>query len=210
MASFAEKWLATPMLVEHMQQVAGFLPKGTTHGSDLDVGDVRKSRSVCDVVVMLAGRPVNKPRYICLVEVKNEMSSFAYLQACAYYHQYAVDRREECKGRFFDINWPMLLLIIDGPFIMALHEGGFVFGDYRLGNVLRRKGDGRLLLCDVNWAGKEGEATYPQRINPKILWPDRVVAGGAIAKAHDMACLDRHLKGEPEAEPIDLSKLLAA
>ena len=80
--------------------------------------------------------------------------------------------------------------------IAALHEGGFVLGDFRLQDVLRRKGDERLVLCDFDWAGKEGEARYSSLLNSDICWPDGAHGGALITRAHDMVWLERHLNGE--------------
>jgi hypothetical protein len=90
----------------------------------------------------------------------------------------------------------------------TLHGGGFVFGDFRLRNVLCRRADGQLLLCDFDWAGKEGRAKYPQQLNPDIRWRVGVCDGGPITKAHDLVWLERHLKGEAETVPIGLSQLV--
>ena len=78
--------------------------------------------------------------------------------------------------------------------IGRLHEAGFVFGDFRLGNVLVGADD-ELMLCDFDWAGREGDATYPYTINPRIEWPRGVHGGGRIVREHDLTWLDWYCHG---------------
>jgi serine/threonine protein kinase len=80
--------------------------------------------------------------------------------------------------------------------LRALHGAGFVFGDFRLNNILVRKADGRLLLCDFDWAGLAGKTSYPRRLNLAIRWPDGVVKGGPIEAEHDLAWLTRYRAGD--------------
>jgi hypothetical protein len=79
--------------------------------------------------------------------------------------------------------------------LRALHDAKFVFGDFRLNNILVRKADGRLLLCDFDWAGQADKASYPWHLNSAIRWPDGVVKGGLIEAKHDQAWLARYGAG---------------
>jgi len=91
--------------------------------------------------------------------------------------------------------------------IGALHEDGFVFGDFRLQNIIQSAA-GRLMLIDFNWADEAGRARYPYLLNNvDITWPDGVCEGGLIEKEHDLAWLARHSAGE--REPDLLAALLA-
>ena len=72
--------------------------------------------------------------------------------------------------------------------IELLHKNGYVFGDFRDPNVLVQEGGG-VMLIDFDWAGTEGEATYPLWLNPDISWPEGVQPDGFLTKAHDIAWL---------------------
>jgi hypothetical protein len=87
------------------------------------------------------------------------------------------------------------LMALLSALLSALHDDGFVFGDFRLNNILVRK-DGRLLLCDFDWAGRASQARYPRLLNPAIRWPEGVIKEGRIMKRHDRAWLDRYRKGD--------------
>ena len=52
--------------------------------------------------------------------------------------------------------------------IELLHNNGYVFGDFRDPNVLAQEGGG-VMLIDFDWAGAEGEATYPPWLNPDLM-----------------------------------------
>ena len=47
------------------------------------------------------------------------------------------------------------------------------------------------MLIDFDWAGKDGEVTYPHTINLSgdIGWPRDVKGGGLIEKSHDLEML---------------------
>lgn len=71
------------------------------------------------------------------------------------------------------------------------HGKGFVFGDLREPNVMITK-DGKVQLIDFDWAGREGEVTYPVSISRAIDWPQGVQGLGPILKQHDHDMLVRY------------------
>ncbi|KAI6032323.1 hypothetical protein BKA83DRAFT_2398507 [Pisolithus microcarpus] len=73
--------------------------------------------------------------------------------------------------------------------IDLLHRAGFVFGDLRAPNVIVTPND-EIRLIDFDWAGKDGEVTYPVLINEKLVWAKGVEALGRIDKEHDRFNLD--------------------
>jgi Crinkler effector protein N-terminal domain len=82
--------------------------------------------------------------------------------------------------------------------VTILHNKGFVFGDLRWPNIVvveRKTGANdqrtiRGMLIDFDWAGKDGEVTYPHTINLlDIWWPHGVRGGRLIAKSHDLEML---------------------
>ncbi|KAF7970321.1 hypothetical protein HWV62_24398 [Athelia sp. TMB] len=76
----------------------------------------------------------------------------------------------------------------------TLHGGGFVHGDIRSTNLLVDRaslgataGDVKIHLIDYDWAGLDGEATYPIGINrSSVTRPDGAEGGKLITKAHDI------------------------
>lgn len=89
---------------------------------------------------------------------------------------------------------PKLPLNFHQDLTMAIdycHDQGFVFGDLRMPNVMIRK-DSKVQLIDFDWAGSEGEVTYPVSISSSIKWPEGVRGLELILKQHDrdmlMAC----------------------
>jgi len=71
-----------------------------------------------------------------------------------------------------------------------LHSHGLVFGDLRPLNVMITK-DGKVKLIDFNWAGEEGQATYPSLISPVIAWPEGVKALAVMRSEHDLDMLSK-------------------
>ncbi|KAF9234165.1 hypothetical protein BU15DRAFT_79348 [Melanogaster broomeanus] len=57
--------------------------------------------------------------------------------------------------------------------IARLHAAGFVFGDLRAPNIVVTQ-QGQVQLIDFDWAGKEGEVTYPVSVSNAIQWPEGV------------------------------------
>lgn len=76
----------------------------------------------------------------------------------------------------------------------TLHDGGFVHGDIRSTNLLidRASLDGtasdvKIHVIDYDWAGPDGDATYPIGINrSSVTRPDGAEDGKLITKAHDI------------------------
>ncbi|PPR07054.1 hypothetical protein CVT26_005255 [Gymnopilus dilepis] len=80
-----------------------------------------------------------------------------------------------------------------------LHAQDIVFGDLRSNNVLYdvSGGEGRAVLVDFDWAGKDGEARYPATLNHVVddeLWHPDVSPHCIMKKAHDLWHLEK-LKG---------------
>ena len=85
--------------------------------------------------------------------------------------------------------------------VETLHAEGLVHGDVRVDNILLYRpeavsdetiycGDIRAMLVDFDWAGCEGEATYPRNINMlTVSWPAGVKPGSLITKEHDTTML---------------------
>jgi tRNA A-37 threonylcarbamoyl transferase component Bud32 len=68
-----------------------------------------------------------------------------------------------------------------------LQEKGYVHGDLRFCNVMKKQ-DGKLILLDFDWANSiEAFPTFPMDINMRLTWPDEVVPGGYITPKLDEA-----------------------
>jgi len=74
--------------------------------------------------------------------------------------------------------------------LALLHSHGLVFGDLRPLNVMITKDD-KVKLIDFNWAGEEGQATYPPLISPVIAWPEGVKALAVMRSEHDLDMLSK-------------------
>ena len=84
--------------------------------------------------------------------------------------------------------------------VQKLHDAGFVHGDIRPPNVLV---DSRMLtskdgikihFIDFDWAGRQGEAVYPMRVNRVTVWrPEGASDGKPILVEHDMAMVNHLL-----------------
>lgn len=74
--------------------------------------------------------------------------------------------------------------------LAELHNVDYVHGDVRSVNVLvRNKNTPRgpdVLLVDFDWAGREGETTYPRGMNREISRPDGAAGGEKITRGHDV------------------------
>ena len=66
-----------------------------------------------------------------------------------------------------------------------LHSRGLVHGDLRIPNILVDRYTHRVMLCDFDWAGREGEARYPYGLNPSIAWPVSPADGLLIKREYD-------------------------
>ena len=67
-----------------------------------------------------------------------------------------------------------------------LHNAGLVFGDLRSPNIMVKITTGEVKLIDFNWAGVEGQVTYPYLISKDIPWPEGVEALKTIECVHDL------------------------
>ncbi|KAJ2912118.1 hypothetical protein MD484_g8294, partial [Candolleomyces efflorescens] len=78
--------------------------------------------------------------------------------------------------------------------VRLLHEHGYVHGDIRWPNILIPEGEGdeegRVMLLDFDWAGREGEVRYPHRLS-RGLWVEGVDDGELIRREHDLGMVDR-------------------
>ncbi|RDX56382.1 hypothetical protein OH76DRAFT_381468 [Lentinus brumalis] len=72
----------------------------------------------------------------------------------------------------------------------VLHRRGFVHGDLRWRNVLVAE-DGRVSLLRFDWAGRIGEARYPEKLGRLVIWPSGAAPGTLIMPEHDQEWLDR-------------------
>ncbi|TFK33280.1 hypothetical protein BDQ12DRAFT_615533 [Crucibulum laeve] len=72
--------------------------------------------------------------------------------------------------------------------ISYLHSEGFVFGDLRQPNIMIS--EGKVMLIDFDWAGKEGEVRYPVALSKSITWPRGVEGLELIEKQHDLDMID--------------------
>ncbi|KAE9392596.1 hypothetical protein BT96DRAFT_757565, partial [Gymnopus androsaceus JB14] len=67
--------------------------------------------------------------------------------------------------------------------VELLHKNNLVFGDLRLPNLLRSKG--QVYFIDFDWCGRENEVRYPSDIILGIHWHPDVQPMRLITKAHD-------------------------
>ncbi|KAI0737465.1 hypothetical protein C8Q80DRAFT_324160 [Daedaleopsis nitida] len=88
---------------------------------------------------------------------------------------------------------PATVRILVKEKLAELHAAGLVHGDVRSINVLVRNKEatsvppGRdVLLVDFDWAGPEGETTYPRGMNPAITRPVDSAGGEKITSDHDI------------------------
>ncbi|KAI0315148.1 hypothetical protein OF83DRAFT_1062639 [Amylostereum chailletii] len=93
--------------------------------------------------------------------------------------------------------------------VHLLHDSGYVFGDLRMANIMVTDDEPpRAMLVDFNWAGKEGEAVYPENLNVTgIKWASDVCRSGLVKKEHDLYMLEQLAKGDP---PWQLGKRSAS
>jgi hypothetical protein len=81
--------------------------------------------------------------------------------------------------------------------VQKLHDAGFVHGDIRSLNVLvdcrmpTSKDGIKIHFIDFDWAGRQGEAVYPMRVNRATVWrPEGASDGKPILVEHDMAMVN--------------------
>jgi len=68
--------------------------------------------------------------------------------------------------------------------VQKLHGAGLVHGDLRSPNILWK--DGQVKFVDFDWAGVNGDATYPTSMNPNINWAPGVGLCKHIKPEHDI------------------------
>ena len=69
--------------------------------------------------------------------------------------------------------------------VKYLHDKNYVHGDLRKPNILNV--NGKLQICDFDWAGVEGIAKYPFDINHRdLIWPRDNLPGEIIKKDDDI------------------------
>ena len=78
--------------------------------------------------------------------------------------------------------------------VKLLHRNGFVHGDLRGPNIMIGNNN-QVKFIDFEWAGKEGEATYPMLLNTEIGWHNDVIPGGKIKIIHDEHMVKKELSG---------------
>lgn len=77
--------------------------------------------------------------------------------------------------------------------IAKLHSEGYVHGDLREYNIMVGDETDRVCVIDFDWAGKEGDAIYPNFMNHiDVQWPAGASDGKKIAKEHDLYFLNNH------------------
>ena len=81
--------------------------------------------------------------------------------------------------------------------VQKLHDAGFVHGDIRPLNILvdcrtlTSKDGIKIHFIDFDWAGRQGEAVYPIRVNRVTVWrPEGASDGKPILVEHDMAMVN--------------------
>ncbi|KAF8962089.1 hypothetical protein BDZ97DRAFT_1156495 [Flammula alnicola] len=86
---------------------------------------------------------------------------------------------------------PAIILKMVEDAVRLLHEHDIVFGDLHDPNILYVESEGRVVLVDFDWAGKDGESRYPATLNPDNGWAEEVSPYSIMHKAHDLWQLER-------------------
>ena len=68
--------------------------------------------------------------------------------------------------------------------VQKLHGAGLVHGDLQSPNILWK--DGQVKFIDFDWAGVNGDTTYPTSMNPNINWAPGVGLCKHIKPEHDI------------------------
>ncbi|CAG8830466.1 43236_t:CDS:2 [Gigaspora margarita] len=74
----------------------------------------------------------------------------------------------------------------------SFHDSGYVHGDLRDENIMVKYKYGKIDIkfVDFDWAGREGEAMYPESLNPAINWHVDVGWHKLIKREHDHHLVD--------------------
>lgn len=79
--------------------------------------------------------------------------------------------------------------------LMALRDGGFVYGDLRRPNVMLTDEDGpmksRIRFIDFDWSGKLGDVIYPPHLSCYIKETSGADDGDVIQRKHEDGMLER-------------------
>jgi len=76
--------------------------------------------------------------------------------------------------------------------VKSFHDSGYVHGDLRDENIMIKYENGKIDIkfVDFDWAGREGEAKYPESLNPTINWHPDVGWHNLIKREHDHHLVD--------------------
>ena len=76
--------------------------------------------------------------------------------------------------------------------VKSFHDSGYVHGDLRDENIMIKYENGKIDIkfVDFDWAGREGEAKYPESLNPTINWHPDVGWHKLIKREHDHHLVD--------------------
>ncbi|KAF8336168.1 hypothetical protein F5887DRAFT_841756, partial [Amanita rubescens] len=107
-----------------------------------------------------------------------------YTQLCDPMLQISDDMRHTVKAKVSEV-------------VQKLHDAGFVHGDIRSPNVLvdcrtlTSKDGIKIHFIDFDWAGRQGEAIYPMRVNNvTVRRPEGASDGKPILVEHDIAMVN--------------------
>ena len=64
-----------------------------------------------------------------------------------------------------------------------MQTNDYVHGDLRPQNII--VAENKVYIIDFDWAGKDGEATYPPTLNTASNWAPGVMPNCQITKEHD-------------------------
>ncbi|KAH9945950.1 uncharacterized protein BXZ73DRAFT_95469 [Epithele typhae] len=90
-----------------------------------------------------------------------------------------------------------------GRALRVLHDNGMVHGDLRPTNILLLLGwwqgvEGRVIIIDFDWAGREGEVRYPCQLSKHVFPVDGIDDYAPIVHAHDKGMLSLLYEGVQE------------
>ncbi|CAG8796158.1 19101_t:CDS:2, partial [Dentiscutata erythropus] len=83
------------------------------------------------------------------------------------------------------------------------HDSGYVHGDLRDENIIVKYKNEKIDIkfVDFDWAGREGEAMYPESLNPNINWHVDVGWHKLIKREHDHHLVDNIYLDMPDDKP---------
>ncbi|CAG8801090.1 10376_t:CDS:1, partial [Gigaspora rosea] len=85
----------------------------------------------------------------------------------------------------------------------SFHDSGYVHGDLRDENIMVKYKNEKvdIKFVDFDWAGREGEAIYPESLNPAINWHVDVGWHKLIKREHDHHLVDNIYLDMPDDKP---------